>query len=176
MCFKSRCGQVTETPPQQQQQQHTDVQTVALELCVAGETVQQRTVEQVIELRGEEPRKEPVQVQQRSDEPPADARLDQAPLNVTRAGESSSRKEHRTSCETRIGASKVRKKGSTKILTSQSTVAAPNGRVTRVSGLTSLCPTLVSGMVSLCQCVWWRYWICVRMSAQETFVRFLWQT
>ena len=41
--------QVTEAPPQQLQQQHTDVQTVAVEPFVAGEPVQQRTVEQVIE-------------------------------------------------------------------------------------------------------------------------------
>ena len=63
---------MTEAPPQQQQQQHTDAQTVAVEPCVAGETVQQRIVEHVIDARDEEPRKEPDQVQQRSDEPAVD--------------------------------------------------------------------------------------------------------
>ena len=132
--------QVTEAPPQQHQQHSSDVAAVNEPESAPGpidgkQRGQQRTIEQVIDVQDEDPCKETDQVQQRSDEAAVDANLDQA----ASASENISGREHRTSWETRIGASLVRNRGSTKVLTSKSAVSAPNARVTRFFGMTSLC-------------------------------------
>ena len=89
MGFKSRCGTSDREAPQQQPpQRSTDEAAVSVPESAAGpsdilQRVQQRTVEQVIDVQDEEARQQSDRGQQRSDMQAVDVNLDRAPLDVT---------------------------------------------------------------------------------------------